>query len=143
MRDVLLTIHILGAAGFIGAGAYSLVVLGSDVREMGLVRVMARDERLGNRFFGVVVGFLLLSGIGLVLQSDVYNWGDAFVLIGIGAIVASGILEGAIFGPAARRLAETPGPIDAGLRRMVWMNWALHIPLLVFVVYAMVAKLGA
>ena len=35
MRDVLLTLHILGAMGFIGGGVHSAVIFNRDVAELG------------------------------------------------------------------------------------------------------------
>ena len=143
MRDVLLTLHILGAMGFIGGGVYSAVIFNRDVAELGLKRVLARTEPTDNRFFGVAVGVLLLSGIALVIESDVYGWGEPFVLIGIGTIIVTGILEGGIFGPALKRLARMRDDLGAPGRRILRWSAVVHIVVLVFAVWAMVTKLGA
>ena len=142
MRDVLLTIHILAAAGYIGGGAYSLFVLPGSVREMGLKTAMAKDQSLGNKFFGTTVGVLLLSGIGLILDSDVYGWGDTFVLIGIGVIVVSGIIEGVSLAPATKRLVEAGDESPATIKRFIWRHGSVPMVLIGFAFYVMVTKLG-
>ena len=120
MRDILLSIHIIGAAAFIGGGAYSLAVFPGNVKEIGIKAALARDEAMGNKFFGTAVGILLLSGILLVLDSDVYGWGDAFVLIGIGVIGLSGVDRGA--------LRDTHGPTAQCLgRRLSGRDQTLHL----------------
>lgn len=142
MRNVLLTIHVLAAAGFIGGGVYSAVVFPGDVRSMGLRRVLRRDEALGNKFFGAVVGLLLLSGIWLVVDSDVFGFGDVFVWIGVGAIVLSGAAE-AVFGPAMKRHAARGGDFTPDVSRTLRTDVAVHAAIFVVAVYAMVAKIGA
>lgn len=142
MRDVLLTIHILAAAGFVGGGVYSLSSFPGSIREYGLRRAMERDEAVGRVFFSVAVGVLLLSGIALVLDSDVYGWGDAFVWVGIGVIVLDGIFEGAYLQRKGRQLAEMDEPPAPAVRSLLWQSGVVTAVFAVVAVYSMVSKLG-
>ena len=66
---------------------------------------------------GVAFALLFGSGIGLVIDSAAIGWGTAFVLIGIGVVIVSGILEGAVFGPRLKRMAESDdNDIDGAAR---------------------------
>ena len=142
MRDILLSIHIIGAAAFIGGGAYSLAVFPGNVKEIGIKAALARDEAMGNKFFGTAVGILLLSGILLVLDSDVYGWGDAFVLIGIGVIVLSGAIEGLYVTPMVKRLSASGDDSPAAIKRFIWQAGSPSMLLLLFALFVMVSKLG-
>jgi uncharacterized membrane protein len=142
MKDLLLTVHILSAAAWLGGGLFAMVSFPRQAAESGLKKLLALDEAIGSKFFGTAVGLLLLSGIGLVLDSDAFGWGDGFVLIGFGTIVVDGALEGAVFGPALKRIARAE-PEDVGaFKRLFRRSGAVHVVLIVFAVWAMVAKLG-
>ncbi len=143
MRELLLTIHILSAAAWIGGGLFATFSYSSLAETVGLKRLGALDQTLGARFFGTAVVALVLSGVGLVLGSPAIGWGDAFVLIGIGVVIVDGILEGAIFGPRAKRITESQDPDMASWRRVLNQSSVAHMVLLVFAVWAMVANLGA
>lgn len=142
MRDVLLTIHILAAAGWIGGGLYATIAFPRHAARSGPRAVAAVDMALGNYYFGPVVVLVLLSGIGLVLDSGVYGWSSVFVWIGIGVIVLTGILEGVVFGPAMKRIAESDELSSSG-RQTLWWGLATNGVIFVVVVWAMVTKLGA
>ena len=142
MRDLLLTIHIIAAATWVGGGLHAALSFPRHAANSGLKRALAVDEALGSRLFGSAMALLLLSGVGLVTISDTFGWGNGFVLIGIGVIVAEGILQGAWLGPATKKLAAAS---DAETSVPSFFKWAAVISfvLVVFAVYAMVAKLGA
>jgi hypothetical protein len=140
VRDLLLTVHILGAAVWIGAGIYSSAAYPKHAANGTLRGVMAVDQKLGSVVIGGAIALLLLSGIGLVMVSPVIGFGTAFVLVGIGAIVLSSILEGAIFGRATKKMIASEG---AEFLPKV-MRWALpvYVALFGYTVWAMVARLG-
>jgi uncharacterized membrane protein len=94
MRDFLLVVHILAAAAWIGGSlfaGYSFSFLAA-IRDLKTVKSV--EEGTGGKFFGTAVVLMFLSGAALVMISDRFGWGHAFVLIGIGAIAVEGILEG-------------------------------------------------
>lgn len=143
MRDFLLVVHILAAAAWIGGSlfaGYSFSVLGA-LRDLKTVKAV--EEATGGKFFGTAVVILFLSGAALVVISDRFGWGHAFVLIGIGAIAVEGILEGAVIGRRLKGIAESETPdVDAFRRTLSWSNLG-HFVLFAVVVWAMVVKLGA
>jgi hypothetical protein len=54
---------------------------------------------------------ILLTGVFLVLQSDVYDFGSLFVTIGFFTVVVGALLGAFVFGPVSKRAADA---IDAG-----------------------------
>lgn len=142
MRNLLLIIHILAAGAWIGGSLYSAFAIPQQAAESGVARVLTMVQRLGTRYFGSAVGVLLVSGVGLVLLSDAFGWGSAFVLIGIGVIVADSIFEGAILGPAWKRMASGESSSADSFGRTVRRAAVVHVSLLVLAVWAMVVKPG-
>jgi len=140
MDGLLLTVHTLAAAIWIGAGIYSSVSYPKHAANGTLRGVVAVDQKLGSIVIGTAIGVLLLSGIGLVLLSETFDFTHVFVLVGVGVIVLSSILESTIFGPATKKSLEGEGPVE--LPRV--FRWALPIYVVVFAftVWAMVTKLG-
>jgi hypothetical protein len=140
MDAILLTVHILAASVWIGGGIYASVSYPRHAANGTLRGVVAVDQKLGSIVFGTAIALLLLSGVGLVLMSDTFGFGHAFVLVGIGVIVVSSILEGTLFGPATKKMLETEGATQ--LPSVV--KWALpvYIVMFAFTVWAMVTKLG-
>lgn len=141
MREFLLIIHILSAAAWIGGGLFSLVSFPALARQVGVKEVGRLDESIGSKFFGSAMVLLLLSGIALVLTSDAFGWGDAFVLIGIGVIVIEGALQGAVFGPRMARAYESESLSAFG--QAFKISGAASLALVVAAVWAMVTKIGA
>jgi hypothetical protein len=143
MRDFLLVVHVLAAAAWIGGSlfaGYSFSFLAA-IRDLKTVKSV--EEGTGGKFFGTAVVLMFLSGAALVIISDRFGWGHAFVLIGIGAIAVEGILEGAVVGPRLRSIAEAETQDIDRFRRELSMSTLAHLILFAFVVWAMVVKLGA
>ena len=140
MDDLLLTVHIFSAAIWIGGGVYTSVIYPRHAANGTLRGVLAVDQKVGAIVFGTAIALLLLSGIGLVLMSETFGFGHAFVLIGIGVIVVSSILEGTVFGPATKKMLED----EETTQLPSALKWALPIYIFIFAftVWAMVAKLG-
>lgn len=143
MREFLLIVHILAAAAWIGGSLFAGVSFAGMASKLGLKSIASLDEAIGTRYFGSAVGLLLLSGIGLVFSSDQFGWGDAFVLIGIGVVVVDGALEGAIFGPRLKRIADSDTEDLGSFRRLMSVSTLSHFGLFVLAVWAMVVKVGA
>jgi uncharacterized membrane protein len=142
MRDVLLTIHILAAAAWIGGGLYGTFALRRHTANEGPRKALAVADALGSKYFGTAFAVLLVSGVGLVLTSDAFGWGSGFVIIGIGVLVVEGALEGAVLGPATKRLAESDDPVAFNGAPILRWGTLFSYALLVFAVWAMVAKPG-
>lgn len=142
MREALLTIHILGVALWLGGGMYSVFTLPGNARLSTLKEALSVDEAVGGKYFGVAFALVVLSGIGLVIDSAAIGWGTAFVLIGIGVVIVSGALEGAVFGPRLKRMAESGANDIDGAVRVNRVAALLHFLLLGFAIWAMVSNLG-
>jgi hypothetical protein len=147
MRDFLLFLHIVGAAGWIGGGLFGTLAYPTVARSDPPTgaRILRALEKWGSAYFGVTSGLVLLSGIGLVLTSDAFGWGDTFVLIGLGAFLISGIVQSTVGKRANERLfaaAETGTDLPAAVSS--WRQISMiDLVVLFVVVWAMVTRLGA
>jgi len=147
MRNFLLFLHIVGAAGWLGGGLYVFQTY-SQIARIGPPAggdTLKGLEKSGGIYFGVTSGLVLLSGVGLVLTTDAFGWTDGFVLIGLGAFILSGVTQALVGKKANERLTEaasTGSGIEPAIRSWQFGSvWDLVI--LVIVVWAMVTKLGA
>ena len=119
--QLLLTLHILAAAAWIGAALALQVIAGhmrSSTPDAVTDRFAIDAETVGKTVFGPAAVALLVTGFILVAHEHL-GWTEAWLLIGIGAVVAAGALGGAFLIPEGRRLAElarTPGHDSAELR---------------------------
>jgi uncharacterized membrane protein len=142
MEAFLLTVHILAAAVWIGAGIYGSFSYPRHAANRTLSAVVAVDEKLGSIVYGIAVLLVLLTGIGLVLISDAFEFGHLFVLVGIGVVVVSSIAEVTVFGPATKRTVAAETDHSSSLDPV--FRWAptINILLFGFTIWAMVVKLG-
>jgi len=147
VRDGLLFLHIVGVAGWLGGGAYALYTYSAlaTMEAAAAGPALQRLKKVEDRFFGPASGLVLLSGIGLVLTSDAFGWGDTFVIIGLVAFVLSAILGATVGKRNSERLAEatsTGSGVPTALRS--WRLGTVWDFLILFVViWAMITKLGA
>jgi uncharacterized membrane protein len=147
VRDGLLFLHIVGVAGWLGGGAYAMYTHSAlaTMEPSAAAPALQRLKKVEDRFFGPASGLVLLSGIGLVLTSEAFGWGDAFVLIGLGAFLISAILGATIGKRNSERLIEAAntgsGVADALRSWLVGTVWDFVI--LAVVIWAMITKLGA
>jgi hypothetical protein len=147
MGDFLLFLHILGAAGWIGGGLYSYFIVprlarqGSDAS--GALQLISGSA---DKFFGPVAGLVLLSGIGLVLESDVYGWSEPFIWVGIGVFVASAVWQPLVASKVEDRLLGSVSGGGAGVSGAVaaWRRAGLFdIAIVLIALWAMIVRLGA
>jgi len=146
VRNLLLLIHIVSAAGWIGAGLfaqYAYTRITQDALSAAADSLAAIGKK-ASWYFGAVSGLVLVSGVSLVLTSDAYGWTDAFVIIGIAAFVLSGIWQSVVGNRTDERfLAAVKGDGDnpiVALRR--WRRVStVDLAILLFTVYVMIAKL--
>jgi sugar phosphate permease len=146
--DILLVIHIAAAGAWLGANLMQAMVPGL----LGPVTPAAASwfrttEKLSGRFYIPVGVTVLVTGILLVLNSDLYGFGSVFVSIGFVAVVIGAVLGSTVFGPKSVAIADA---IDAGetdrankIRGTVGSFGILDTLVVLFTIYAMVAKLGA
>jgi hypothetical protein len=89
---------------------------------------------------------VLITGVGLVLDSDFVAFSDTFVTVGFLAVIIGAVLGMAVFGPGTRKLADA---IEAGdetteksLNSRLAVFGAIDSLVLVFTIAAMVGKWG-
>ncbi len=145
VHEWLLFIHIVGAVVFVGGG----ITLGVQVLGAGRAPRQFLDlAELAGRAIGVGAVLTLLSGIALVVESDVWSFSMGFVLFGIATIVISGAVDALYFRKQTAAIGgaiEEGGPespeVKAGLKRMAIAN-AMVILLYIATIWAMVFQPG-
>ncbi len=148
MRQTLLVLHIIGVATWFGANmvqAFTGPRVGSAEASTRLW--WAETQGAMARVLYNVAGILvLLTGIGLVLDSDFIEFSDMFVSIGFLAVVIGAVLGMAVFGPGSRALAAAIRDGDAEAERSVTGRLAtfgvIDTLVLVIAIVAMVSKWG-
>jgi uncharacterized membrane protein len=146
VRTALLILHLVGVAGWLGGGIFVLALTAHTARREPRVAsaLFERIEAIGSWFFGLSVGLVLLSGVGLVLVVDEYSWGQAFILIGFGIVLLSGALQGTLGERLTERLKGALGTDDYAGQLRAWRNFSLaDVSLLLIAVWVMVTRLGA
>lgn len=100
-------LHVTGAIVWLGAGV-GLAILSRGLvkaKEVDAVRaITAQDKALGAKLFGPAVLLTLIFGVAMVIDTPAFDFSDLWIVIGFGGIVLSGFLNGAIAGPAGKRL---------------------------------------
>ena len=147
MLETLLIIHILAAAAWIGGGLLNLFIgpkMAQSGGETALNWLRAIVEAAAKYF--IPAGTLtLLSGIGLVLVDDAYDWSAPFVWIGI-VVLALGLVS-AVLAPAAKRALAAAQAGDfpkLGVNaRKAAVTARVIVLLLVLTEVVMVLRLGA
>jgi len=149
MTDFLLIVHILSASAWIGGSLMAGFVgpriarIGGEAT-LGWARVAAEA---GAKFFNPAGILTALSGIGLVLVSDIYGWSDTFVSIGLGVVVAGALIGALVYRPGSTRLIaaleskDFPAAAAQGKNTAIW--GALMAGLLIVAVVVMVLKTGS
>lgn len=148
MRDTLLIIHVLAAGTWIGGSATVLFLsrrMGSSGAETGR-SFMAGFEKMGRMYFPPAAIVLLLTGILMVTDSNVFEFKHAFVIIGIAVVIIGAVLGARVFDPLAKRAQQAHADGDEGALASVYARFramgALDLLLLVIAVMAMVTKFG-
>ena len=147
-RTIVLTLHIVGVAGWLGANFVQMVL--SPRFAKGPDAVAAAWTRqtiwLGERYYGVVGGLIGVTGVILVLDGD-WDWSSKFIWLGIATLIVGIVLGVAAFGPLAKRRAdalESGDQATAGAAMQRIIPFAVVDTLLVLLtVLAMVHKWGA
>lgn len=146
-RTVLLWLHIASVAGWVGANYVQLVVgprldrASNEVASAWTRQIMW----LGERYYAAVGGLIMLTGIGLVLETD-WNWDHDFVWVGIVVVVIGAVMGVGVFTPLTRRkLASLEGGDTStalAVQRRIVGFALLDTALVLLALYAMVDKWG-
>ena len=149
MRNTMLILHVLFAGLWIGASG-SVGFLNSYLAKRGKVEwvaFMGSFVALGKHVFPVAGVGVLLTGIVLVLDSELYGFSDVFVVVGVGVVVVGVFLGNTAFGPIAKRAVATGTDLDAGMVRALSSRFmafgVLDFSLLVVAVSVMILRTGA
>ncbi len=152
LRNVLLFIHLLAAFTWVG-GAILLNILSTRALRSGdpgaVIGMANTADFAAKAVFNPAGVTVLLSGIALVLESDVFGFGMAWILFAIAVVVGSAILGMAFYGRRLKELfevAEERGPADpaiaASLRTILTVS-NIEAIFLLAVAWTMVFKPGA
>ena len=148
LYELLLFVHVLAAAAWVGAVLFFLFFLELALRsgDRGLLlRLIAYDDRLAPVFYIPAVVIVLAAGAGLVLDGP-WSFGEGWVVAGLVLLFTALALGLLFFLPAAKRLhaAVDAGSIDSAevgkelgtYRLLTWADAAV----LVSAVFVMTAK---
>ncbi len=149
MREILLVIHILAVGTWLGANVTQAVVT-PKLRAQGGVAAaawMGSISTMGRVLYTPAAIIILITGFWMVLDSEVYDFEQAFVVIGIATVVIGAVLGMRVFGPKADSAAAEFGSGDDAAGNVVvksYLPWGvLDTALVVFTIVAMVNRWGA
>jgi hypothetical protein len=116
-RTLLLTVHIAGVAGWLGANFTQLVLnpqMARSGREVEAAWTRAQMF-LGQRYYNVVGAVIAITGVLLVIHEPIADWSSGFVWVGIVVVILGGALGVAVFSPLTqKRLAAIEAGDEAG-----------------------------
>ena len=113
LYELLLFLHVLAAATWVGAVVFFVFVLELALRANDrslLLRLIEYDDRLAPILYIPAVAIVLGAGIGLVLDGP-WSFGDGWVLAGLALLLGALALGIVFFMPTAKRLRAA---VDAG-----------------------------
>lgn len=106
-RTFLLAVHLASVAAWLGANFVQAVLSPRFAKEdAAAAAAWTRQQMwLGQRYYNVAGGLIVLTGILLVLDGP-WDLTDGFVLVGLTVVVIGGAMGGLVFAPLSRtRLA--------------------------------------
>lgn len=149
MREVLLFIHILAAATWLGANVTQIVVNPVMAKTGGAAAAawMRQTLRMGNIVYAPAAVVALLTGIFLVIDGAQWEFEQFFVVLGFITVIVGAVLGTRVFGPLGHKAADLYDSGDATAAAAVQSKlstWGyVDTALIVLTIYAMVGKLGA
>jgi uncharacterized membrane protein len=148
VHNVLLFIHILAAATWLGANVTQLVVNPIMQKTGGAAAAawMRQTARMGVVLYTPAGAVALITGFWMVFREPQYEFEQFFVALGILTVIVGAVLGARIFGPLGRKAADLHESGDEQEAIAVdnrLTTWAfVDTALVVFTIYAMVSKLG-
>ena len=146
-RNILLVIHIAAVGAWLGANIVQAVVPGLLGPESAAASAWFRvTEKMSKALYIPAGVTVLVTGVLLVLNSEVYGFGTMFVTIGFLAVIIGAVLGSVVFGPKSRAIADALDTGDFGLANRLRASTGrfglLDTFVVLFTIFAMVAKLG-
>lgn len=148
MQEFLLVVHILAAGAWIGTNVVQLSTGGRIVAQGGQAAAtwLTSLVQWGRVIYTPATIVILATGTGLVLNSSLYEFSNAFVSIGFLAVIVAAALGMTVFAKGWKKAAAAfaSGDDDAGRAAaksvMPWvgLDWLV----LLFALFAMVYKWG-
>lgn len=140
-RLLLLTVHLVAVAGWLGANLLQLVLTPRLAKESPEVAAAWSRHTvwLGERYYNVAGALIGISGVLLVLDGD-WSWGSGFIWVGVSVIVLGGVMGVAGFAPLMRKRIAALEAGDGPAARAA-LNGVMRLAVLdtAFVVTAVVA----
>lgn len=149
MNDFFLILHVLSASAWIGGGLFNGFVAPRMARSGGEAALgWARTSaEAGIKYYNPAGVLTVLTGAGLVLVSDLYDWSDAFVSIGLGVALAAALIAVFAHRPGSARIiaalesGDYPTAASEGKKAAIWGT--VTAGLLIVAVVVMVLKSGS
>jgi uncharacterized membrane protein len=149
MTETLLVIHVLAAVAWIGGGLFSGFV-GPRMAKAGgetAINWIRTATVAATRYFMPAGVITLLSGIGVVLSDEAYDFAAPFVGVGLAVAVIALVLGMTVNRPSAIKAlaaAEAGDFPSVGVHaRRAGLTWRIVVILLILTEIAMVLRLGA
>lgn len=147
MDSVLLTLHIIGAAAWLGGNLTQFVVNRRFEDGAPAAAYLRATVAMGRVLYTPAAVLLLITGVWMVIRSPAFGFGSVFVTIGFAMVIVGGALGGVVFGPNGRKAADLH---DAGsfeqahaTSAIITRFGAIDTLLLLVTVTAMVNRWGA
>ena len=149
LYDWLLFLHVVAAMVWVG-GVVALNVLATQVLRSGepdaVTRFTAGLRVIGPLALAPAVAALLAFGIWMVADSDAWNFGQTWVLVGLGLFAAAFVVGAAFQSRAAIGAQRAAAAGDAGeaSRQLARWTWGMRLILVLLLVatWDMVFKPG-
>lgn len=148
LSDVLLFVHIVAAMAWLGGGFMAGMLAGrmktaGPEHRLGFARLM---EKVSTGVFMPAAIIVLVAGIWLVLDSDVFEFEQAWVGIGLGIVAVTAAMGPLFFKPTIERgiaAMESGDAAAAGaIMQRLGMGSKIALVLEFVAVWAMVVKPG-
>ena len=150
MRNVLLTMHLIGVAAWLGGNLTQMMVLPIfDRSGHGAARIWHEASgQMAKIYYSVAGALITITGISLLLLSDSpWSFSDPFISIGFAVVLIGGLMGVLFFAPTSQAAMTAHDEHDPGavakVRHRLIIGAVIDTALVVFTIYAMVAKLGA
>ena len=112
-RNLLLAIHLVGGAAWLGGNLTQLFVSRHLFRHTDdtAERWAKTVQNMAQRYYNLAGTVLVTTGVLMVIQGP-YEFRDGFVIVGISTVTIGGLLGVFVFAPTAKRIAQSANQRD-------------------------------